>query len=864
MESSKQAMEGPSQAKLDFQAVHSKGVVLAAGVSGASRPHDLIHLTQAFQKEGFQDVVIGHDAVIALYGALSGQDGVIVISGTGSIAYGKRRERTARVGGWGYLLGDEGSAFKISLHALQYMMWGYDGRGSRDSVLEEAALEYFQISSVEQLVPVLHRLPLDRGYIGGFTKVLTTLAADGNTICIGILQEAGKELGRLALAAIERLELVEQPGRVGACGGVFAAGSHILQPMQEMIRTAAPAQIVSVPDFEPVVGAVFMGYEHLGLDLRTLRQAFREKGEEWMRQDLSVEEKVGQLMMFGFPGQTITEHIREFILNHHLSGIIHFARNIDNPEQIQTLNHDLQTLAKSSPRGTGLFIAVDQEGGSVARLTEGVSVSPGNMALGAARSLERAEEVGRVTGEELRILGFNINLAPCVDVNNNPANPVIGVRSFGSDPQRVAQLGAASIKGLQEHVIAVAKHFPGHGDTHVDSHLGLPVIDYNWERLNTVELVPFRKAIEAGVEGMLAAHIFFPAFESNPNRPASLSYGVLTKLLREELGFQGLIMTDCMEMQAITKHFSMADAAVLTVEAGSDLVLISHTPSLQSEAYWAVVDAVKSGRISEERIDESVARVQAAKERFQVKTPYPGSVGTEANLKVMEAASEESITVVKDQGNLPLATSKRGLVIETKTQATSLAEDKISGTASLGGALTEEGLVVDRYEVGLECTEEEIKKLVNLSTNYPFVIMVTQDAHRYPSQAQCVRELNKATKVIVVGARTLMNCSLSQRFRPMWPHTAIARLFGKVCPHSYGKRRATGSCPLGWSSQRLGWRLEFRWNLKWYALGFRQKPRRPASQQQYVGTLQLMVANFLYSLTSSLLLAKLAPAFPFS
>jgi beta-N-acetylhexosaminidase len=516
-----------------------------------------------------------------------------------------------------------------------------------------------------------------------------------------------------------------------------------------------------------------------------------------MRQDLSLEEKVGQLMMFGFPGQQITEHIRDFISNHHLGGIIHFARNIDHPEQIQTLNHDLQTLAKNSPNGTGLFIAVDQEGGSVARLTEGVSVSPGNMALGAAGSLELAEEVGRVTGEELRILGFNINLAPCVDVNNNPANPVIGVRSFGSDPERVAQLGAASIKGLQEHVIAVAKHFPGHGDTHVDSHLGLPVIDYDWERLNAVELVPFRAAIQAGVEGMLAAHIFFPAFESNPNRPASLSYGVLTKLLREELGFHGLIMTDCMEMQAITKHFSMAEAAVLTVEAGSDLVLISHTPTLQKEAYWAVVDAVKSGRISEERIDESVTRILAAKERFQVGTPYPGSVGTEANLKVMENAAGESITVVKDQGNLPLDSAERVLVIETKTQAASIAEEKISGTASLGGALIEEGLAVHQYEVGLECTEEEIKKLVNMSTNYSFVIIVTQDAHRYPSQAQCVRELAEAAKVIVVGARTPYEL---QSFPEVETYVAAYSnrpfVWKRVAPILTGKQRATGELPV--------------------------------------------------------------------
>ncbi len=513
------------------------------------------------------------------------------------------------------------------------------------------------------------------------------------------------------------------------------------------------------------------------------------------RKELSVEEKVGQLMMFGFPGQEITEHIENFIVNHHLGGIIHFARNIKSPEQIQSLNRDLQTLA--SLRGTGLFIAVDQEGGSVARLTTGVSVSPGNMALGATRSLKRTEDVGRVTGEELRILGFNINLAPCLDVNNNPANPVIGVRSFGSDPHLAAELGAAYIKGLQEHVIAVAKHFPGHGDTHVDSHLGLPTINHDWERLNKVELVPFRKAIKEGVAGILAAHIVFPAFESDPNRPAVLSYGVLTELLRSELGFEGLIMTDCLEMQAITNHFSMSEAAVLAVEAGSDLVLVSHTPSLQSEAYWALVEAVRSGRISEKRIDESAARIQAAKERFQVGKSYPGTVGTEANLAVMEAAAQDSITVVQDRGNLPL-TSEKVAVIETKTQALTGVEAEIQSTFSLADALRDEGLMVDHYEVGLECTAEEIKKLVNASTNYETVIMVTQDAHRYPTQARLVQELNKQPLgFIVVGARTPYEL---QSFPNVQTYTATYsnQPFVWKCAAAVltGKRKATGTLPV--------------------------------------------------------------------
>lgn len=282
VESSKQAIqEALSQAQLDLDTVQSSGAVLAAGVSGASRQQDQNHITQAFQSEGFQNIVITHDGVIALYGALSGQDGVVVISGTGSIAFGKHGHETARVGGWGYLLGDEGSGFKISLRVLQHIMWGYDGRGPREPVLEEAALEYFQISSAEQFVPVLYRLPLDRAYIGGFTKVITTLAAAGNQTCIRILHHAGTELGRLGKAAIERLHLMDQPGRVGACGGVFAAGSLIIQPMQDIISTAAPGQIVVLPDSEPVVGAVLIGCEHLGLNLLKLGRILGGKGAEY-------------------------------------------------------------------------------------------------------------------------------------------------------------------------------------------------------------------------------------------------------------------------------------------------------------------------------------------------------------------------------------------------------------------------------------------------------------------------------------------------------------------------------------------------------------------------------------------------------
>lgn len=473
-----------------------------------------------------------------------------------------------------------------------------------------------------------------------------------------------------------------------------------------------------------------------------------------MAKSLTLEEKVGQLMMFGFQERAISEHIKEFIVKHNLGGIIHFSRNIVDPNQIQALNADLQKLASQSPSGSELLISLDQEGGSVARLTKGVAVSPGNMALGATGDPDLVEQAAEIMGEELRAVGFNVNLAPCVDVNNNPQNPVIGVRSFGSDPHLVGELGAAAIRGFQKHLLATAKHFPGHGDTHVDSHLSVPVIEHTWERLNQVELPPFRQAILGGVAAILAAHVLFPALEPNPNLPATLSPNVLTKLLREQLGFEGLIFTDCMEMEAITKQYSLGEAAVLAIQAGVDMVLVSHTPERQREAYWAIVEAVQTGRIELARIEESLRRIKQAKRQLASLAQRPRSFGNSLQERLMEDVAARSLTVVQDRGNLPLKHDEV-FVIETVAQATSIAEEKIEGSANLAQALKAEGLKVDGEKVGLSPGRNERKRLVELATNRPLVLIVSQDAHRYEGQSELIQEIAKVAKeVIVIGART--------------------------------------------------------------------------------------------------------------
>lgn len=256
---------------LDLSALHQEGVFLALGVSGAGRETDVEIVKEAFHSLGFEHVVVGHDATIALFGALGGADGVVVIAGTGSIAYGLRDGQSRRAGGWGYLLGDEGSAFWMGIRALQQVMHGYDGRSKRDQDLLKAACDYFQVQDATELIPLIHKTPIDRGLIGGFSREITTLANEGHGLCQEILAEAGRQLGQLAVAVLSKLELLDAQGRVGACGGVFSAGDPILVPMQEEIHRRAPGQILTLPDFEPVVGAVLLAARHFKLDLDRIK-----------------------------------------------------------------------------------------------------------------------------------------------------------------------------------------------------------------------------------------------------------------------------------------------------------------------------------------------------------------------------------------------------------------------------------------------------------------------------------------------------------------------------------------------------------------------------------------------------------------
>ena len=313
-----------------------------------------------------------------------------------------------------------------------------------------------------------------------------------------------------------------------------------------------------------------------------------------------AEALVRPLLWIGFDGKLPTPEAARLV-HQGVSGVILFARNVGTRDETRATIRELKAIAPGP-----LLLSVDQEGGRVARLTEGFEAFPPLRELG-ARSADEVREVGRRLGAQVRDAGFDINLAPVVDVDSNPANPVIGNRSFSRDPQVVAELGAAMIQGLESQLAACAKHFPGHGDTDKDSHYDLPRLAHPIERLRACELVPFRAAVRAGVSCVMTTHVVFDALD--PGVAATMSAPAI-RLLREEIGFGGVCVSDCLEMKAISEHFGCGKAAARAVAAGVDAMLVSHTAEAQHEVIAALAEAVMDGRISEGRVREARTRLE--------------------------------------------------------------------------------------------------------------------------------------------------------------------------------------------------------------------------------------------------------------
>ena len=326
----------------------------------------------------------------------------------------------------------------------------------------------------------------------------------------------------------------------------------------------------------------------------------------------ALRRRIGRLLIAGFDGHQVPIELKALAREFGLGGVILFARNIAEPEQVAELCHEAATLTPDMPS----WVSVDQEGGRVARLKAPFTEWPAMATLGRSGDVGLAERFARALAAELRAIGVTLDYAPVLDVRSNPKNPVIGDRALAEKAEEAARLGAVIIRTLQQHgVAACGKHFPGHGDTEVDSHFELPLVEHPLERLREVELVPFRAAVEAEVATIMTAHVLMPALDER--RPATLSKRIVTGLLREELGYDGIILSDDLEMKAITKEYAVPSAAVLAVEAGCDGVLIcSGDHDTQAAALESLVHAVEGEVLRLSRVEDALSRQQRAKERF--------------------------------------------------------------------------------------------------------------------------------------------------------------------------------------------------------------------------------------------------------
>ncbi|TXS55270.1 glycoside hydrolase family 3 protein [Streptomyces sp. t39] len=488
---------------------------------------------------------------------------------------------------------------------------------------------------------------------------------------------------------------------------------------------------------------------------------------------MSLEEKIGQLFVMRVYGHSATapdqadidanlkeigvRTAAELIERYHVGGIIYFAwaHNTRDPHQIAELSNGIQRAGLAQPTPVPLLISTDQEHGIVARVGKPATLVPGAMALGAGGSRADARAAARIAGSELAAMGIVQNYAPVADVNVNPANPVIGVRSFGSEPEAVARMVDAQVRGYRSAgIAATSKHFPGHGDTTVDSHTGIPVITHTREEWERIDAPPFRAAIAAGIDSIMTAHIQFPALDPS-NDPATLSRPILTGILREELGYDGVVVTDALNMEGVRVKYGDDRVPVLALLAGVDQLL--NPPDL-AVAWNAVLEAVRSGELSVERIEESILRILRLKEKLGLlRDPFVTSrgvdrtVGTRSHLAAADRIAEGTTTVLTNpDGLLPLSRRSRPNLLVVGADPASPSGTTGPPTSVLAGAFTELGFTAGALSTGTAPTTAKIDEAVAAARGRDVVVVATYNVSATSSQRTLVDRL-VATGVPVVA-----------------------------------------------------------------------------------------------------------------
>jgi len=454
------------------------------------------------------------------------------------------------------------------------------------------------------------------------------------------------------------------------------------------------------------------------------------------------DQEFGELLMVGFDGVRINDELRRYILRWKVGGVILFGRNILGSDQVAELCENLKGLRREVA-DTPLLIAIDQEGGTVARLREGVTAFPGNLALGCAGSSDDAYYQGMVIGRELREHGINMNLAPVLDLYSDRGSKSLELRALGRDPKKVSEMGAALIRGMQEEgVIATAKHFPGKGSARVDSHEELPVIKETLEELKRRDIIPFQYAIAAGVKAIMTSHAAYPVLEEGAVIPGTISRNLMTVLLRDELKFCGILISDDLGMGALRGGYSPATTAIESLRAGVDILLLCHDPVAREEVLASLSTTRDKDREIRERMEESLARLAAVKSglNFQeaVQSLTPDLDGNKLSLRI----ARRGISIYRSSGKqIPIDSESRIFMVRFQPEMTVEVEGSTITADDPAEHLKVLGFKPEVFNLPLLPGAEEVEYLSSRLPGIIPVIIACYDAHRYPGQKKLIDDL---------------------------------------------------------------------------------------------------------------------------
>ncbi len=510
--------------------------------------------------------------------------------------------------------------------------------------------------------------------------------------------------------------------------------------------------------------------------------------------NLTIEEKIGQMIGLAFAGTEFSEELRIQTEEFKAGLFIFFKDNCVSPRQIFELNQKINEHCEIPP-----FIGLDQEGGMVARVTTGIVQSPGAMAISAGSKPEEAFKMAYMMGSELKLLGFNTNFAPEADVNNNPLNPVINVRSYSEDPHIVTEYMAQAVKGYDTAgLLTTIKHFPGHGDTAVDSHLGLPTVNYDKERLNEIELVPFKYAVKHNFPGIMASHILYSDIDNE--FPTTMSRKVIQGLLRDEMGYDGLVITDSLTMKAVWGRYSIEEIVYRSFNSGCDIMLLcgARDIKMQKEFYETAVRLAKDGKIDMKMINNSVCRIIKYKQFYTFKMlPSFEYIENQINLKerveYAQKIADRSVTLLRNELDLlPLKKEDKILFVIPKIKVVTLVENDDNTLNSIADYLD---FKVDKLYIDLEPTEEDCKNLLNKEKDYEKIVFCSYNATFIKKQEELINSLD-LNKLIVLALRTPYDYNVVNAKVYLTAYEASVQSYIALSKFLVGKIDAMGKCPV--------------------------------------------------------------------